>query len=132
MGLRHKSIRLRILLLILVPLLSLIAVYAYATTGTVKTAIDLTNAGTVATDTVNPDAAVMGALATERSAAVLYVAAPTPAGLAKLRKDQAATDKAFGAFRHITGLGPIAANASALDKRLVASFTRSLGMLPAL
>jgi len=41
MGLRHKSIRLRILLLILVPLLSLLGVYAYATGTTVQQAIAL-------------------------------------------------------------------------------------------
>jgi signal transduction histidine kinase len=132
MGLRHKSIRLRILLLILVPLLSLVAVYAYATTNGVKTALDLTHAGTVASDTVNPDAAVMRALAAERSDAVLYVAAPNRKTLAKLRKDEAATDKAIQAFQHVTGEGAIAANASQLDRRLAASFVRNTGMLPAL
>ncbi|HEY2284196.1 MAG TPA: nitrate- and nitrite sensing domain-containing protein [Streptosporangiaceae bacterium] len=132
MGLRHKSIRLRILLLILVPLLSLIAVYGYNTAGATRTAVDLVHAGTVATDTVNPDAALMNALATERSKAVLYVAAPNPEALAALQKDQAATNKALAAFKHTTGLGPIAANASALDKRLVASFISATSMLPAL
>jgi signal transduction histidine kinase len=132
MGLRHKSIRLRILLLILVPLLSLIAVYGYNTAGTTRTALDLVHAGTVATDTVNPDAALMNALATERSKAVLYVAAPNPKALAALQKEQAATNKALAAFKHATGLGPIAANASALDKRFVASFISATGMLPAL
>jgi signal transduction histidine kinase len=132
MGLRHKSIRLRVLLLILVPLLSLAGVYAYATTNSVKTALDLTHAGTVANNTVNPDAAVMNALATERSDAVLYVATADPKALAKLQKDEAATDKALRAFEHVTGEGPIAANASALDRRLVTAFITSTGQLPAL
>ena len=47
MGLRHKSIRLRVLLLILVPLLSLIGVYAFATTQTAREAIDLARAKAV-------------------------------------------------------------------------------------
>ena len=132
MGLRHKSIRLRVLLLILVPLLSLVGVYAYTTTNAVKTALDLTHAGTVANNTVTPDATVMQALATERSNAVLYVAAPNPKTLAVLQKNEAATDKALRAFEGVTTEGPIAANASQLDRRLVASFITSTGQLPAL
>ena len=41
MGLRHKSIRLRVILLVLIPVVSLIGVYAYATSTTVRTAVDL-------------------------------------------------------------------------------------------
>ncbi len=56
MGLRHKSIRLRVLLLILVPLLSLVGVYAYATTSTVREAVSLARAGQVDEVSVTPDA----------------------------------------------------------------------------
>jgi signal transduction histidine kinase len=132
MGLRHKSIRLRVLLLILVPLLSLAAVYSYATTNSVKTALDLTHAGTVANDTVTPDGNVMKALAAERSNAVLLAAAPNPKTLAALGKDETATDTAVRTFEHVTSEGPIAANASKLDRRLAAAFIKALGGLPAL
>jgi hypothetical protein len=92
MGLRHKSIRLRVLLLILVPLLSLLGVYAYATTQTARQAIDLAHAGQVANVSVAPTSALITAVAAERSAAVLYLAVPTPAGLAPLTKAEGATN----------------------------------------
>ena len=58
MGLRHKSIRLRVLLLILVPVLSLVGVYAYAATITVNAAVNLQKAKTVKNVTAEPAGAV--------------------------------------------------------------------------
>jgi signal transduction histidine kinase len=116
MGLRHKSIRLRVLLLILVPLLSLLGVYAFATTQTARQAIDLAHAGQVANVSVAPTSALITAVAAERSAAVLYLAVPTPKGLAALTKAEGATNKAVKRFEGASMSGPVAAGASELDK----------------
>ncbi|HEY6481423.1 MAG TPA: nitrate- and nitrite sensing domain-containing protein, partial [Streptosporangiaceae bacterium] len=116
MGLRHKSIRLRVLLLILVPLLSLVGVYAYATTQTAREATDLAHAGQVANVSVTPTSALIVAVAAERSAAMLYLAVPSPKGLAALTKAEGATDKAVKTFEGASMSGPVAAGASELDK----------------
>nr|MDQ2877012.1 nitrate- and nitrite sensing domain-containing protein [Actinomycetota bacterium] len=116
MGLRHKSIRLRVLLLILVPLLSLVGVYAYATTQTAHQAIDLAHAGQVANVSVAPTSALIKAVAAERSTAVLYLAAPAPTALAALNKAEGATSKAVKTFEGASMSGPVAAGASELDK----------------
>ena len=116
MGLRHKSIRLRVLLLILVPLLSLLGVYAYATTQTFSQAVDLAHAGQVANVSVTPTSALIEAVAAERGKAVLYLAFPTPAALAALDKTEAATNKAVRTFEGASMSGPVAAGASKVDQ----------------
>src|ERR1700729_4269780 len=74
MTLRHTSIRTRMFLLVSVPLLALIAVYAYAVAGQFGTAVGLANAGKVSGTTIPPVSDAIVALNTERSGAVLYLA----------------------------------------------------------
>jgi signal transduction histidine kinase len=118
MGLRHKSIRLRVLLLILVPLLSLAGVYAYATTSTVREAVSLARAGQVDEVSVTPDARLMTELAAERSLAVADLAAPTATAAAALAQQEALTDAAVRGFDGLGRSGPILSSASALDRQL--------------
>ncbi|HMH94406.1 MAG TPA: nitrate- and nitrite sensing domain-containing protein [Streptosporangiaceae bacterium] len=132
MGLRHKSIRLRVLLLILVPLLSLVGVYAYATTQTARQAIDLAHAGQVANVSVSPTSALITAVAAERSAAMLYLAVPTPEGLAALTKAEGATNKAVKTFQGASMSGPVAAGASELDKVDTRLLIKAAGQLAGL
>jgi len=54
MGLRLKSIRQRILLLVLVPVLSLIGLYAFATSITARDAINLQRTNTLKNATGTP------------------------------------------------------------------------------
>jgi signal transduction histidine kinase len=130
MGLRHKSIRLRVLLLILVPLLSLMGVYAYATTQTARQAIDLAHAGQVANVSVTPTSALIKTVADERSAAVMYLAVPTPKGLAALTKAEGATNKAVKTFEGASMSGPVAAGASELDKADTRLLIKAAAQLP--
>jgi signal transduction histidine kinase len=132
MGLRHKSIRLRVLLLILVPLLSLVGVYAFATSQTARQAIDLAHAGQVANVSVAPTSAVISAVAAERSAAVLYLAVPIPKALAALTKAEGATDKAVKTFEGASMAGPVAAGASELDKVDTRQLIKAAGQLAGL
>ena len=132
MGLRHKSIRFRVLLLVLIPLVSLIGVYSYATTGTFRTAIDLARAGTVADVTVTPTSNLMKQLDAERSLAVAYLVSPTSQGLTKYNKQQALTNVALKKFEGVSMSGPIAANASALEKSMAATLINATKGMPGL
>ncbi len=132
MGLRHKSIRLRVLLLILVPLLSLVGVYAYATTSTVREAVSLARAGQVDEVSVTPDARLMTELAAERSLAVVDLAAPTARAAAALAQQEALTDAAVRRFDGLGRSGPILSSASALDRQLARRLIAQAGGLGAL
>ena len=132
MGLRHKSIRLRVLLLILVPLLSLVGVYAYATTSTVREAVNLARAGQVDEVSVTPDARLMTELAAERSLAVVDLAAPTARAAAALAQQEALTDAAVRTLGGQGRPGPVLSSAPALDRQLARRLIAQAGGLGAL
>jgi signal transduction histidine kinase len=132
MGLRHKSIRIRVILLVLIPLVSLIGVYSYATSTTVRTAVDLVRAGTVSEVTVKPTANLVKQIDAERSLAVTYLIDPTNTGLAKFNKQEALTDAALKTFEGVSHSGPIAANASPLEKAMAATLINATKGVPGL
>src|SRR5215469_14357904 len=94
MRLRHKSIRFRVFLLVLVPLVATIGIYGYAVAGQFGTAVGLSNAGKVSGATIDPISKASQALAAERDAAVYYLVVPSDQARAALQKQEAATDKA--------------------------------------
>jgi signal transduction histidine kinase len=124
MRLRHKSIRLRMLLLVLVPLAALISVYGYAVAGQISTAVGLANAGKISGTTITPITHAMVALNAERSGAVQYLASRSSQATAAFQQAEAATDRQFRIVKTITKSGPVTANASQLDKAAAASFVR--------
>ncbi len=124
MTLRHTSIRTRIFLLVLVPLLALILVYGYAVAGQVSTAVGLANAGKISGTTITPVTDTMTALNAERTSAVQYLASGSPAAAAAFQQDEAATDKQFRIVKTVTSSGPVVSNATALDKADAATFVR--------
>ncbi len=132
MGLRHKSIRLRVLLLILVPVLSLVGVYAYAATITVNAAVNLQKAKTVKNVTAEPAGAVQTQLATERRLAMLYLAAPTSRALAQLNAQERITDRVVRLFDGTDNSGTLTADASRAEKTAAAQLVASTGGLPQL
>src|ERR1700722_12412700 len=77
MGLRHRSIRLRVGILIVVPVLCLIGLYAFAASITLGSAVTQSHAKTVRSDLLNPVANFQAALAAERHLALLSLANPT-------------------------------------------------------
>src|SRR5262252_8740490 len=81
---RIRSVRKRILLLALVPLLSLFGLYVFATSITARNAINLARADTLKNATGQPTGTFEGMIQAERLLAVLYLAAPTPENQAKL------------------------------------------------
>jgi len=132
MGLRHKSIRFRVLLLVLVPLVSLIGVYSYATTGAVRSAVRLVRAGTVANVTITPTSNLMKQLDAERSLAVTYLVSPTSQALSDYNRQQARTSAALKKFEGVSMSGPIAANASPLEKAMAATLINATRSFPGL
>jgi signal transduction histidine kinase len=124
MRLRHTSIRLRMLLLVLVPLVALILVYTYAVAGQVNTAVGLANAGQISGTTITPVTDAMMALNAERSAAVEYLGSRSSQALAAFQHDEAATDRRFRIVKTVTGSGPVTANATPLERAYAARFVR--------
>src|SRR5215472_9181607 len=99
MSWRLRSLRKRILLLALVPVLSLIGIYTFYTSIEAKAAINLARAGTLKVQTTVPEGNILVALNTERPAAMVYLAAPIPANLAAFNAEVQKTDGAVAAAR---------------------------------
>jgi signal transduction histidine kinase len=129
MRLRRTSIRWRVFLLVLVPLLATIGIYAYAVAGQFGTAVGLANAGKVSGATISPISKATQALSAERDAAVHYLVAPTGQDMAALQHQEAVTDQAARIVTGVSKSGPVVANATALEKRDAARFVRDLGTL---
>src|SRR5215469_10039460 len=124
MRLRHTSIRQRMLLLVLVPLMALILIYAYAVAGQFSTAVGLANAGKISGTTITPITDALVALNQERSGAVQYLASGSPQAIGAYQQEEVATNREFGVVKTITKSGPVVANASRLDKQAAATFLR--------
>jgi CHASE3 domain sensor protein len=132
MRLRRTSIRVRVFLLVLIPLLALIGVYSFAVAGQLGTAVGLSNAGKVAGATITPTAKVLVALNSERSLAVGYLGTGSGSLMTEYQAQATATDKALRVLDDISGSGPVTANASPLEKEAAAGFLAAARTLPAL
>ena len=132
MGLRHKSIRLRVLLLVMIPILSLIGVYAFAATTTVSAAVSLARAKTVKNVIAAPAGALQTQLDKERGLALQYLAAKTQRALGQFTSQVPATNRAVRAFETQEMSGALAANASAQEKNYAAQLVKDAKGLSAL
>jgi len=132
MRLRRTSIRVRVFLLVLIPLLALMGVYGFAVAGQLGTAVGLSNAGKVAGATITPTSKLLVALNAERSLAVGYLGTGSGSLLTEYRAQAAATDKALRVLEDISGSGPVTANASPLEKEAAAAFLAEARTLPPL
>ena len=132
MALRHTSIRVRVFLLILVPLLALTGIYSYAVAGEIGTAVGLSNAGKVSGATITPLSKLTVALNAERSLAVGYLDTRSSRLLTKYQGQQRATGQALRVVENISASGPVTANASRLEKAAAATFLTDTGALPVL
>ncbi|WP_422125629.1 nitrate- and nitrite sensing domain-containing protein [Streptomyces caatingaensis] len=133
---RGKSIRRKIVGLLLVPLLSLTVLWAFATAITGKEAADLLTAAKVSRALGDPAEDVITALQTERRQALVVLATPRPrpgaapsraraTALTALRRAEGATDQARAALRSGAGrdvrddMSPAAADwFAAMERRL--------------
>ena len=99
MGLRRWSIRMRIFLLVAIPILSLIGLYVFAAGSAAGNAINLRRAQTVKNVIGLPVGMLEQQLDTECLFAVIYLASPSALNLATLRAEEARTDVAVSVIR---------------------------------
>ena len=130
--LRLRSIRQRIFLLVLVPVLSLIALYAFATFLTVRGALTLSQASTIKTATGQPAGAFLAEIDAERPLAVVYLSSPTGANLATLQVQQSKTTAAAASLQTALDSSATMNNATASEKRAIATLLTDVKGLPAL
>jgi signal transduction histidine kinase len=130
MRLRSLSIRLRILLLVAIPILSLIGVYAFAATTTASDAINLSRSRTLKDTIGTPTGNYEAQVDTERLLAVAYLAAPVPSNLATLRAQETRTEATENAFKK--AVGNVIGNASPGVKQAIASLIKVSAGLPVL
>ena len=129
---RLRSIRTRILLLVLVPVLSLVGVYAFAVSTTARDAVNLARANTVKNATGDPTGAFLAQLDNERTLAIVYLSAPTGANLAKLELQETRTNVAAAALRRALLSGATMNNASPAEEQAITILLRDAAGLPSL
>ena len=129
---RIRSVRKRILLLALVPLLSLFGLYVFATSITARNAINLARADTLKNATGQPTGTFEGQLQAERLLAMLYLAAPTPQNQAKLAAIEQVTRHEAAALRSALMSGATMNSASAPQARAIDTLLADIKTLPAL
>ena len=129
---RLRSVRKRILLLALIPLLSLLGLYIFTTSITARNAINLARANTLKNATGEPTGKFEQVIQTERLLAVLYLAAPTPANQAKLNVVEQATNHQAAALRTALMSGATMNSASEPQKRAIDTLLADIKTLPAL
>ncbi|MEU6686641.1 nitrate- and nitrite sensing domain-containing protein [Streptomyces sp. NPDC046832] len=100
MRFRGKSIRRKIVALLLVPLVSLTAIWTFATVLTGREAADLFDVSSVVEKIGYPIEDTVRVLQEERRQTLVYLADPRASdGLAALRRSRTATDEAIGGIR---------------------------------
>jgi signal transduction histidine kinase len=130
MGLRHRSIRFRVGILIAVPILSLIALYLFAASFTLGNAIAQAHARTLRDDLGQPVSNFQLQLDKERGLAILGVDKPMDnAVLAGFMLQRAATDKALRALQTALTSPQVVRDESAEEKAAIASLITNASLL---
>lgn len=116
MGLRHRSIRLRVGILIAIPVLCLLLLYAFTASLTLSNALTQTRARSLRTDVANQLTAFQKQAATESGYALLSLAAPTnPQFAGLLGIQEAATSKALSKLETDFRSPAVTANATSSE-----------------
>jgi Nitrate and nitrite sensing len=127
-----RSVRARILVLVLVPVLSLFGLYLFTTGIAGKDALNLARARALKTATSEPVSNFLGQLDTERVFSAIYLSAPSPGNLAKLRAQEAATEHVTAALRAALTSGSTLGNAPPAVRQASATLLHDAAGLPAL
>jgi signal transduction histidine kinase len=112
--------------------LSLVGLYAFATSITATDAINLARSSTAKNATGEPTGAFVAQLDAERLLAIVYLSAPTGANLARLQLQEAKTSQVSGALRAALTSSATMNNASAVEKRAIAVLLSDVSNLPSL
>ncbi|WP_128378034.1 sensor histidine kinase [Streptomyces cavernae] len=98
-GLRPRTVRAKVVCLLMVPVVSLLALWAYATVSTAQDVARLRQSQRVDREVRSPVAAAVAGLQAERVAAVRYSTAPTSGRRSDLMKLAGRTDRAVAKLR---------------------------------
>ncbi|MEV5726111.1 nitrate- and nitrite sensing domain-containing protein [Streptomyces pharetrae] len=96
---RPRTVRAKIICLLMVPVVSLLALWAYATVTTAQDVSRLRQLQRVDAEVRTPVANAVAALQAERAAAVRYATAPETGGSGELKRLAARTDRAVAKLR---------------------------------
>jgi signal transduction histidine kinase len=129
---KRPSVRLRVTLLVLVPLVFLAGLAAFDVTRSASSALTLIRSKTMLTDLGPPVASLQQALAAERTQAIVYFAHPAPDALAALGQREAATDHAVALTADATNSAAVRQDASPGGKQAIAGLRKDLAGLAAL
>ena len=132
MGLRLRSIRTRIFLLVLLPVLSLIALYGFATFLTARGALNLGQATTIKSATGEPIGAFLSQIDAERPLALVYLSAPSGSNLAVLQVQENKTTAATAALSTALNSPDTMNNATPAEKQAIANLLTAAKTLPGL
>lgn len=132
MRLHFHSIRARILILSIVPLFSLIGLYAFTTTITASDALTLARATEVRNSIADPIGLFASQVQQERLLATRYLTGGTPGSLAALTAQEGKTDAALAGFRSAADSGGTVNASGAPVRAAVAAALRDAAGLPAL
>ncbi|MCX4705317.1 nitrate- and nitrite sensing domain-containing protein [Streptomyces sp. NBC_01373] len=120
--LRPRSVRAKIVALLMLPIVSLMALWGFAAVTTASSIDDTQRVKDVNAELLAPLDDFVAALQTERTAVARRAAAPDPAGLDAIEDARRATDRAAAAFRN--GANAATADAELLDAGLPARIDR--------
>lgn len=133
MGFRGKSIRRKIVALLLVPLVSLTALWAFSTTITGSEALRLLDVHRVIDQMTDPVAETIRDLQAERRQTLIYLVDPRPAdALATLRERRATTDEAVARLKAAADDPDVRGSMSTDIGQRMGALTDALNGLPAL
>ncbi|WP_052432703.1 sensor histidine kinase [Streptacidiphilus carbonis] len=129
-SLAPRSVRARVICLLMVPVVSLIALWGFATVTTAQNVDALVRLKHVDATLLTPVAATVGALQGERTAAAVYAAAPDPARASAFATASAATDRTMSVLDGDLQVGAAdnAGLSAALPSRLDALGTATDGL----
>jgi signal transduction histidine kinase len=129
---KRPSVRLRVTLLVLVPLAFLAGLATYNVTRSASSALVLIRSKTMLTDLGPPVASLQQALTAERTQALVYFAQPGPGALAALGQREAVTDRAVARVTAATNSPAVRQDASAGGMATITGLQKDLAGLPAL
>jgi signal transduction histidine kinase len=132
MGFRLRSIRQRIFLLVLLPVLSLIGLYIFATSISAQNALSLTRAAAVKNAVQAPISAFLAQIDAERPMAMSYLSSPTGAHLATLEVQKSKTTTAAATLQAALTSANTSSHASVAEKQAISTLLNDLSGLPAL
>src|SRR5215469_9535538 len=128
--LSRRSIRMRIIVLVLVPVIALIGLYAVALTLTLSSYLALSRSANVRNEVTGPVTNVQVQLSAERELALRYLANPTHARLVGLLTQEPKTDAAVNGFLDVAGKAH--SQAAPGEQRAIEKWAADLATLPGL